>query len=131
MAKVRKKRQNINKEDFNMLKPIDTLLLGSADDPCFGKHHDLLAPECKVCGDSEFCALAMASLLKGKSITMESNQRMKDIEEANLIQIKKKEKAMTLIQAYRERGLKNYKILLKVWEETHLTKDEVKQLLNK
>ena len=130
MAKKRKQRKNINEKDHDLLKPVDVFSLGSANDPCFGKHHDLLAKECKACGDSEFCQIAMASMLKGKDITLEKEQRTKDLEEANLLRIKKKEEAMKLIKEYRKKGIKNYKILLLVWDKTHLTKDEVKQLLN-
>lgn len=130
MAKKRKSRDNINKQAYDLLKPIDPFSLGSLDDPCFGKHHDLLAKECVVCGDSEFCSIVTLQTLKVNSAKMETTQRFKDKEEAELTALSKKEKAIELIQSYREKGLKNYKILLKVWEETKLTKEEVKNLLN-
>lgn len=45
------------------MKPIDISILGTDDDPCFGKHYDLKAEECQRCGDHEFCSIAMAQNL--------------------------------------------------------------------
>jgi len=36
MAKERTPREEINKDDYDFLKPLDVLSLGSDDDPCFG-----------------------------------------------------------------------------------------------
>jgi hypothetical protein len=129
MANKRTAREKVDKDNYDLLKPIDILTLGSDDDPCFGKLHDLLSKECKVCGDSEFCAIANAQYLKGKNLKMESNQRFKDIEEANKLLTENKHRAKDLIKKYKEKGLKKFKILIKVSEELNLTKDEVKQLI--
>ena len=131
MAKKRESRAKIDKEDHDLLKPIDIFKLGSEEDVCFGTQHDLLAKECRTCGDSEFCAIATAQSLKQRNLSMEQEKRFKDIEEADLELKNKKDKALKLINELREKGLGNTKILLKVWEKTKLTKDEVKQLINK
>lgn len=129
MAKQRKSRDKIDKSNYDLLKPIDILTMGSEDDPCFGKFHDLLAKECRLCGDSEFCAIVKAQNLRIGNLEVKDNKRFKDVEEGKEIDEKKKLKAIKLIDEYRSNGLKSTKILLKVWAETHLPKDEIKQLL--
>lgn len=47
----------------DLSKPFDYKMLGTADDPCFGKHFDEKAPECKACGDREICAVVMSQKL--------------------------------------------------------------------
>jgi len=83
MAKDRTSRKKIKQEDHDLMEPIDVLSLGSEDDPCFGKLHDLLAKECKSCGDSDFCAIVKAQGLHKARINIETKQRFKDIEEAD------------------------------------------------
>lgn len=129
MSRERKSRDKIDKSKFDLLKPIDVLSMGSDNDPCFGKHYDLLAKECRMCGDSEFCAIVKAQNLKITNLLENGDQRYKDIEEAKLIKDSKTDNAKTLIDKYRKQGLRNTKILLKVWEETKLPKDKIKELL--
>lgn len=130
VKKNRKAREDIKKKDFDLSKPINVLGMGSDDDPCFGKHYDLVSPECRACGDSEFCIVANSQNLKSRGITVSSQQRFKDIEEADKELTKKRKKAKKLIKEYQGRGLKKFKILIKVSEEINLPKSEVKQLLN-
>ena len=128
MAKNRKPRTNIAEDQKDFLKPIDVLSLGSDDDPCFGKHHDLMAKECKNCGDSEFCAIVKAQGLHKERLDIETKQRFKDIEEADEDLLKKKEEAKKLIEGYKDSGLKRLKTIMKVSRELNLQKDIVKQI---
>jgi len=128
MGNDRKSRKKIKEEDHDLLKPLDILSLGSDDDPCFGKHHDLLAKECKSCGDSEFCAIVMAQGLHQERLNIESKQRFKDIEESDKEGVKKKEEAKEMIAEYRVENYKRLKTILVVSKRTGLTKDTIKQL---
>lgn len=128
MAKDRQARKNINESDYDFLKPIDILSLGSDDDPCFGKHHDLLAPECKECGDSDFCALVKAQKLHQERVNIESKKRFKDIEEADYEMIKKREHAIEIIKQYRNKGYKRLKTILIVARELNIHKNIIKQI---
>ncbi len=58
--KKRKSRDKVNKEEINLLKPLNLANFTLENDPCFGKHHDLKAPECNRCGDSEICSIIVA-----------------------------------------------------------------------
>lgn len=128
--KKRKSREDISKEDFDLLKPIDITKLGSNEDPCFGKYHDLIAKECRSCGDSEFCSIATAQYLRTKNLELEGTQKFKDVEEAKDNLKSKKELAKDLIKKYKAKGISKTKVMLKVWGETNLNKDDVKQLIN-
>lgn len=130
MGSKRKSREEINKEDIDLLKPINISLLGSDEDPCFGKLHDLVAKECRSCGDSEFCAIVKAQGLHKERLDIESNQRFKDIEEADSDMVNKKEEAIALIKDYKEMRLPRMKIVIKVAKEKNLPKEIVKQLYN-
>ena len=124
----REPKSNIDKSDIDLLKPVDILSLGGDDDPCFGKHHDIKAPECMECGDADFCAIVKAQNLHKERLNIESGQRFKDIEESDKVNVEKRKKAKMLIKKYQDAGLKRMKIILKVAEETKLEKDLIKQL---
>lgn len=127
MAK-RKKRSEIKKDDIDLLQPVDVLALGGSDDPCFGKLHDLAAPECKECGDADFCALVKAQGLNLERVKLETKQRFKDVEEADAEMLKKKQKAKGLIEKYKDKGYKRMKTIIIVSKELALPKDIVKQV---
>lgn len=55
----------------NLLRPLDMNLIGSDNDPCFGKLYDPKAPECKKCGDFEVCAMVFG----------QNNHKLRAIEE--------------------------------------------------
>jgi len=56
------------------LVPISIHDFGDFDkDPCFGKHYDLIAPECQACGDLEFCAVVTAQLQKKTRLLQEKS----------------------------------------------------------
>lgn len=131
MAKNKRvSREEINPEEFDLLKPIDILSLGGEDDPCFGKLYDLVASECKICGDREFCAILSSQNLLIKNQNMEAVQRFKDVEEGEKVKNQKIKTAQQLIAKYQLEGIGPTKILLKVMKETKLNKEEVKKLIN-
>lgn len=130
MGSKRKSRKEIKSEDADLLKPIDVASLGSDNDPCFGKLHDLVAKECKACGDSDFCEIVKAQGLHKERLNIESEQRFKDIEEADEEMVKRKEEAKKLIKEYKEKGLKRLKTIIRVSQEMSLPKEIVKQLYN-
>jgi len=127
MAKV--KRQIRSKlSNMDILKPLDVLSLGSDDDPCFGKYHDLLAPECKECGDSEFCMIVQAQGLHKERLEIEEKQRFKDIEEADEEMVNKKILAKKVIDKYKQNGFKRLKTILILSKKLGLSKTIIKQI---
>ena len=60
--------------------PFNIDLIGTDNDPCFGKLYDMTTNECQQCGDSEFCALAMMKNLKSRRDKLEKKQNFKDID---------------------------------------------------
>ena len=127
MGKNRKAREEIKKSDHDLLKPIDITELGSEDDPCFGKLHDLGAKECKVCGDSDFCQLVKAQNLHKERLDIENKNRFKDIEEAEDEMVEKRKEASKLIEKDK-RNIPRLKLIIKVSKKLNLPKDIVKQL---
>ena len=63
-----------------MAIPLDISMVGTEDDPCFGKLYDMTTRECKRCGDNEFCALVMMGELKKQRKRLERKQKFKDID---------------------------------------------------
>ena len=127
MAK-RKIREKLSDKELDLLKPIDMLSLGSDDDVCFGKHHDLLAPECKECGDSEFCAIVKAQGLHQERLNIEAKQRFKDVEEADEEMVKRKIKAKQIVEKYKKNRFKRLKTILIVSKKLNLPKSVIKQI---
>lgn len=70
-------------KDF--LKPLTVTDFGSEADPCFAKLHDPRNEICSRCGDSEFCAIAMAQNTHLKRERVESKGKFKDIEEEGIM----------------------------------------------
>jgi len=100
----RKTQDKINKDpELNMMEPLQLDKLGTVDDVCFGKHHDLTADECSVCGDAEICSIVCAQKLHSKRKELEEQKEFKDIEKIDLTW---KELSKTL-----KRILKKYKTL--------------------
>ena len=78
MAKKEKMLPDLTKQD--PLEPIDITQLGTNGDPCFGKEYNLTTKECKMCGDSELCALKMAQVLKITRKELEEKNHYKDLD---------------------------------------------------
>ena len=86
MRKERKELENKRKKGKALVKedifvPYKMSDLGSDNDPCFGKLYDLSTPECRRCGDSEFCVMKMAQNLNVKRSEIEAKKGFKDIED--------------------------------------------------
>lgn len=109
MAKKRKPRKDIVKK-VDMLKPlnkIDILKFGTDDDPCFGKHFDLMEDACRRCGDSTLCQIVTNQKTVKLREEVESENRFKDLELDD-------DKAITLIKKLKKRKLENEAIKIKL-----------------
>lgn len=113
-----------------LIKPFDLTKFGTKDDPCFGKFFDLSAEECRQCGDSELCAIALAQNQIKKRKEIESKESFKDMEDAeqdikekNIQKYirKKVKKGLTVIRAMK-RASKKYDIPLHRIKEIHKNK---------
>ena len=83
--KVERKKQNkIDKSKVDYMKPINIDMFGSADDPCFGKHHSAEAKECGKCGDSEICMIISAQNQTAVREKIEAKGNYKDLEEVSI-----------------------------------------------
>lgn len=83
---------------IDLSKPLDINIIGSEDDPCFGKLHSLTAEECRRCGDSEVCSIITAQNVNAKKRSKAHKEhKFKDLEEAELIEQQNKiiKKALT------------------------------------
>lgn len=80
----RKPRNKIKKKNIDMMKPLDVTIIGSENDPCFGKHHSTTAPECGRCGDNELCSIVKLQRLNTKRLAVNGKNSFKDLEEPNM-----------------------------------------------
>jgi hypothetical protein len=84
--------KKFKKENVDLAKPLPFDKIGSEDDPCFAKFHDLTAKECQRCGDSEICAIVQAQKLHGKRKEVESKTEFRDITKTKKKVVLKKKK---------------------------------------
>lgn len=77
-TKRKSRKTKLSRTDITV--PISVDLLGTKSDPCFAKHYDGKAPECRRCGDSEVCLIGMGQKNTVERTLIESTQRFKDIE---------------------------------------------------
>ena len=129
--KGRKPRSKIDKEEYDLIKPIDIFSLGTDGDPCFGKYHDLKAAECRECGDSEFCAIVMAQNLHKERLKLETTQRFKDLEDAEFDKDNQRRLIKNLISKYQSEGYPRLKIILLISKKLKVSKDIVKEAYDK
>ena len=77
--------------NMDLSKPLDINVIGSTEDPCFGKHHSLTASQCRICGDNEVCSVITAQLVNTRLRAKEERtHRFKDLEEAELLAAQEK-----------------------------------------
>lgn len=75
------KNKTIDITKVDPLQVVDITKLGMSEyDPCFGKGYNLSTKECKLCGDSELCALKMAQVLKITRKELEDKNHYKDLD---------------------------------------------------
>ena len=126
--KTRKPRSKIIKTKPDLGIPIPMELLGTDEDPCFGKLFDPRVDECKRCGDSEICAIAMGQknhlLRKG----IEEDKAFKDLEELEIKPTKDKKEIRRLVKK-RIRGM--VKMAGGEWVDQALVVDDVFASYNK
>lgn len=80
MAK-KSKKTDLMLSEMDPLTPITNIdNLGSDKDPCFAKEYDLTTNECKLCGDSELCAICFAQKLNKTRAEIEKESHFKDME---------------------------------------------------
>ena len=118
-----KKQEIIKLPDQDPLKPVDLTKLGSNQDPCFGKCYDLSTKECKLCGDSELCAIKMAQVLKITRKELEEKNNYKDIDVLEDIKGIKK-----YIRSMKRKGLKRKEIITKASEKFEVPIERIKSI---
>ena len=118
-----KKQEIIKLPDHDPLKPVDLTKLGSNQDPCFGKCYDLSTKECKLCGDSELCAIKMAQVLKITRKELEEKNNYKDIDVLEDIKGIKK-----YIRSMKRKGLKRKEIITKASEKFEVPIESIKNI---
>jgi len=126
----RKSRNEIDKSELDLLKPLDLTLIGTENDPCFGKLFDLKAEECKICGDSEICSIVFSQKLNIDRLILEKGNNLK----GSPI---KKEKVThdrmlyLIIKKYLKRGKSDKYILRKCFKRYNLEKSVISVILTK
>lgn len=116
-AKRKSRDSQIPKEAY--LKPFDITQFGSGEDPCFGKEYDLAAPECGMCGDIEACAIAFMHNSTRVRTQLETENRYKDLEEADMIRAKR---IKDWVQSKRAKGWGDKKTLIILQRTFSLTR---------
>ena len=110
----------------NILKPLNIDMIGSNDDPCFGKEYDLSTEECKICGDSELCCIKFASLMGKTRKELEENNKYKDLEVNIDIKSLKRD-----IRIAKRKGDLKKDIIDKIQSKYELTREEARMLYKK
>lgn len=80
MATKKKKNELPDLSQHDPLVPLTLENIGSNGDPCFGKAYDLSTKECKLCGDSELCAIKMSQMLNVTRKELEDKNKYKDLD---------------------------------------------------
>jgi hypothetical protein len=121
-----RKSRNSKVRNNKLEIPFDISKLGSKDDPCFGKHYDLNAPECQRCGDIELCAIAIQQNLTIIRGEIEQTQPFKDLEETK---IKGKDKIQTRVDELKKKGKGPVIIRIKICKEFNISKKKALKYL--
>ena len=122
LVKKRQKEIDLSKQDiFKPLSSVD--VLGTKNDPCFGKLYDLTTSECKQCGDSELCSICFAQSLNKKRSDIEKENRFKDLD--TLVDIKGAKK---YIRSLKRKGLEKKQILDKVIVKFEITRQDARDI---
>ena len=132
MANNKRKERNQLSKKVDITKPLDVLeieKLGTDDDPCFGKLHDLTEDACKRCGDSHICQIVFNGKTKAMRDDIESKNRFKDLEldknEINTGEIKK------FIKSKLSKGVISLKIVKQLQNKFGIEKQEARKLVKK
>jgi hypothetical protein len=82
---MKRKPRNKMSKKVDLTKPVTIEQLGTKDDPCFGKHYSITAPECQRCGDSELCSIVKAQKNHLKREKIEQQNNFKDLEKPKVM----------------------------------------------
>jgi hypothetical protein len=93
---IKRKPRTKLKNKIDLSKPVTIETLGTKDDPCFGKHYDIKAPECQSCGDCELCAIVTGQNNHIKRLEKEKSNAFKDLEPIKMADLKEVRKKMKL-----------------------------------
>lgn len=122
MKKPKKQLPDLSNQPI--LQPLQNLEdLGTDNDPCFGKNYNLSTNECKMCGDSELCAICFAQKLNKTRAEIEQESHFKDLEK--LIDIKGVKKYM---RGLIRKGISRKDILLKSMDKFEITKKDARSI---
>ena len=69
----------------DLLTPVTIEQLGTKNDPCFGKHYSISAPECQRCGDCELCAIVQMQKNTVARAKEEKENSYKDLENPKVL----------------------------------------------
>ena len=122
--KDKKKKTDLIKLDkVDIFKPLSITDIGSNGDPCFGKEYDLSTKECKLCGDSELCAIAFAQGLRMTRKELDDKNHYKDLDV--LVDTKGIKK---FIRGLKRNGEDKKAIITKVMRKYEVTKEDARAL---
>lgn len=122
MKKPKKNEIDLSKQDI--LKPISSVdILGTKDDPCFGKLFDLTQSECKQCGDSELCAICFAQSMNKTREDIEKESHFKDLD--TLVDIKGVKK---YIRTLKRKELSKKEIIQNVIKKFEITRQDARDI---
>lgn len=104
-----KRKEKLDLSKIDPLQCVDITRLGDKNyDVCFGTQYNLSTKECKLCGDSELCAIKMAQTLKITRKKLEDENHYKDLDTLEDVKGIKK-----FIRAQKRKGLTRKEIVKK------------------
>lgn len=121
-----KKKKELVKELMkgDIFKPMSTIdVLGTKNDPCFGLNYDLTTKECKLCGDSELCAICFAQGLNKTREQLEKEQHFKDLDV--LVDVPGVQKYM---RGLKRKGSDKKEIIEKSMNKFELPKKDIREI---
>lgn len=123
MAK-KPKQTDLVLSEIDPLTPITNIEnLGSDKDPCFGREYDLTTKECKLCGDSELCAICFAQKLNKTRAEIEKESHFKDMEKLLDVQGIKK-----YMRSLIRKDLSRKEIITKSIDKFDITKKDARSI---
>ena len=125
MAKRKPKKKPTAGIDF--LEPIDLSLIGTKDDPCFGKLYNLSTDECKRCGDSELCGVVFSQAMSKARNKINKKSRFKDIE----LEADTNPSLTKWVASKKKEGLKRFEIIKLAKKTYGSSRHEIKTIYKK
>ena len=107
----------------DIMKPLSIKDIGTNGDPCFGKQYDLSTHECKMCGDSELCAIVFAQGMNKTRGELEKEQHFKDMDV--LIDIPSVKKAM---RKMKRNGMEKKQILEETQKKFEISRADARSI---